>query len=50
MVPVALLLLLSGALAKPPPSLMEDDGNFTMEGIILEYKNNLYLEWLKIFG
>jgi len=36
MVPVALLLLLSGALAKPPPPMMEDDGNFTMEGIILE--------------
>merc|ERR1712198_594522 len=34
MVPVALFLLLTGALAKPPP--MGDDGNFTMDGIILE--------------
>ena len=37
MVPVALFLLLTGALAKPPP--MDDgldDGNFTMDGIILE--------------
>merc|ERR1711934_707830 len=32
MVPVALFLLLAGALAKP----MGDDGNFTMDGIILE--------------
>jgi len=42
MVPVALFLLLTGALAKPPPSIMDDiilerdDGNFTMDGIILE--------------
>merc|ERR1711951_319299 len=34
MVPAALFLLLTGALAKPPP--MGDDGNFTMDGIILE--------------
>merc|ERR1712032_1678054 len=37
MVPAALFLLLTGALAKPPP--MDDgldDGNFTMDGIILE--------------
>merc|ERR1719339_699425 len=43
MVPVALVLLLTGALAKPPPpSIMDDiilerdDGNFTMDDIILE--------------
>jgi len=48
MVPVALVLLFAGALAKPPPKgednnfsmdgiiLERDDGNFTMDGIILE--------------
>jgi len=45
MVPVALFLLLTGALAKPPP--MDDglnDGNFTMDGIILEREENFNMD------
>merc|ERR1719244_514396 len=34
MVPVALVLLFAGAFAKPPPK--GEDGNFSMDGIILE--------------
>jgi len=40
MVPVALFLLLAGALAKP----MGDDGNFTMDGIILERDQNFTMD------
>merc|ERR1712032_214050 len=45
MVPVALFLLLTGALAKPPP--MDDgldDGNFTMDGIIEVREENFTMD------